>query len=84
MFGELALLLRRARRARVTAITHCTLLALDEASFLALARENEAVAALIVARAAKRGVTLDPGVFAARVSAPPLPLRWLRSLHAVD
>ena len=84
MFGELALLLRRARRARVTAITHCTLLALDEAAFLALARENEAVSALIVQRAAKRGVTLDPGVFAARTVPVPLPLRWLRALHPAE
>ena len=84
MFGELALLLRRARRARVTSITHCTLLALDEAAFLALARENEAVSALIMARAARRGVTLDPGVFAARATRPPLPLRWLKSLHSSE
>ena len=84
MFGELALLLRRARRARVTAITHCTLLALDETQFLALARDNEAVASLVRARAEKRGVILDKQVFAMRKSPSALPLRWLKALRPAE
>jgi CPA1 family monovalent cation:H+ antiporter len=66
MFGELGLLLRRARRARVTAITHCTLLALDEARFLDLVRTNAALRGFVEERARKRGVTLDASVFAGR------------------
>ena len=80
MFGELALLLRRARRARVTAITHCTFLVLDEARFLDLARSNAALRAMVEERARKRGVTLDPAVFAPRAAPRPRPLAWLRGL----
>ncbi|HMO73324.1 MAG TPA: cyclic nucleotide-binding domain-containing protein, partial [Paracoccaceae bacterium] len=80
MFGELALLLRRARRARVTAITHCTFLVLDEARFLDLARANGALRASVEERARKRGVTLDPAVFAPRAAPRPRPLQWLRGL----
>jgi CPA1 family monovalent cation:H+ antiporter len=77
MFGELGLLLRRARRARVTAITHCTLLALDEARFMDLVRQNASLRAFVLARAEKRGVTLDPAVFTPRRTGSG-PLDWLR------
>jgi monovalent cation:H+ antiporter, CPA1 family len=59
MFGELSLLLGRRRRARVTAITHSTLLALDEADFLALLQRNDALSAAVRDSAAQRGVPLD-------------------------
>lgn len=59
MFGELSLLLRRRRRARVTAITHSTLLALDEADFLDLLKRNAALSAAVQESAAQRGVPLD-------------------------
>ncbi len=78
MFGELGLLLRRSRRARVTAITNCTLLALDEARFMSLMSQNESLRAFVLARAEKRGVTLDPSTFAPRKRTLPRPLEWLR------
>ncbi|MFN3970589.1 MAG: cation:proton antiporter [Gemmobacter sp.] len=85
MFGELALLLRRARRARVTAITHCTLLVLDEARFVDLVRENPALRAKVEERAEKRGITLDPGIFDARAAGRRSPLNWLRQvLHPAE
>jgi CPA1 family monovalent cation:H+ antiporter len=59
MFGHLAVISGRSRKAQVTAITHCTLLALDEARFLALLRRNAGLREAVAASAAKRGVTLD-------------------------
>jgi CPA1 family monovalent cation:H+ antiporter len=77
IFGELALLLRRPRRARVTAITHCTLLALEEGRFLDLIRGNDALCALVRERAEARGVTLDPRLLAAQPVPRALPFRWM-------
>ncbi len=59
MFGHLAVISGRSRKGQVTAITHCTLLALDEARFLALLRRNAGLRAAVAASAAKRGVVLD-------------------------
>lgn len=59
MFGHLAVISGRSRKSQVTAITHCTLLALDEARFLALLRRNAALREAVAASAAKRGVPLD-------------------------
>jgi CPA1 family monovalent cation:H+ antiporter len=85
MFGELALLLRRARRARVTAITHCTFLVLDEPRFLDLLRENPGLRATVEERALKRGISLDPGIFAPRPPVRRSPLAWLRAaLHPAE
>ncbi len=85
IFGELALLLARPRRARVTAITHCTLLALDEARFLDLVRGHDALCAVVRDRAGRRGITLDPQLLASRVApARPAPVTWLmRALRPV-
>jgi hypothetical protein len=58
MFGHLALLTRAARRARVTAITPCTLLVLDQSRFLRLLARSPALRAAVRASAEKRG--LDP------------------------
>jgi len=59
MFGHLALLRRSARRGQITAITHCTLLTLDESRFLALLRRNAALRKAVVDSAEKRGVSID-------------------------
>lgn len=60
MFGQLAVLSRRNRRTRVTAITHCTLLALDDARFLALLEKSDQLRDAVRASAEKRGVKLTP------------------------
>ena len=59
MFGHLALLRRTGRSGQITAITHCTLLTLDEARFMALMKRNKAIRKAVLASAEKRGVTLD-------------------------
>ncbi len=68
MFGQLSLLLGKPRRAQVTAITHCTVLTLDEAAFLTLVRRNPAFAATVQESAEKRGVKID---LDALLSVPP-------------
>jgi monovalent cation:H+ antiporter, CPA1 family len=82
MFGELALMLRRARRARITAISHCTLLVLDESRFIELMHENEGLRALVIERARKRGVTLDPAAFRERPRGRRSAMGWLRTKAA--
>lgn len=59
MFGQLAVIARRSRKAQVTAITYCTLLALDEARFMELLRKHAAVREAVLASAERRGVKLD-------------------------
>lgn len=59
MFGQIALLLKTPRRGQITAITHCTLLTLDEAHFLSLLARNPELKAAAIASAERRGVTLD-------------------------
>ncbi|WP_333831222.1 cation:proton antiporter [Pararhodobacter sp.] len=59
MFGHLALLRRSARRGQISAITHCTLLTLDESRFLALLRRNAALRQAVQESAEKRGVAID-------------------------
>ncbi|MGP3697518.1 cation:proton antiporter [Rhodobacter sp. NSM] len=61
MFGHLAILTRKPRRAQVTAISHGTLLSLDEARFLELLRRNTALQQAAVESAARRNVTIDLG-----------------------
>ncbi|MCC6305829.1 MAG: cation:proton antiporter [Rhodobacteraceae bacterium] len=57
MFGELALLTgSRVRRGNVRAITHATLLRLDEAGFFALLRRSPELRAGVVEGAARRGL----------------------------
>ena len=62
MFGQLSLLLRRPRRARVTALSHTTLLTLEESRFLDLMHRAPQLAMAVQASADKRGVALDPTV----------------------
>ncbi|GGH60343.1 cyclic nucleotide-binding domain-containing protein [Frigidibacter albus] len=64
MFGQLALLARMRRRTQVVAITHCTLLALDEARFRTLLEKSAPLRRAVVDSAARRGVKLDPALFA--------------------
>lgn len=62
MFGQLSLLLRKSRRAKVSAVTHMTLLSLEEARFLDLLRRSPTLCAAVEASAEKRGVALDETV----------------------
>jgi len=51
------------RSGQITAITHCTLLTLDEPRFIALLSRNAALREAVMSSAEKRGVTLDlPGL----------------------
>ncbi|MBM9593240.1 cation:proton antiporter [Roseitranquillus sediminis] len=59
MFGQMAILMHRARRTEVRAITPCTLLALDEPRFLRLLGRSRALQEAVQESAAKRGIQLD-------------------------
>lgn len=59
MFGQLSLLMKKSRRARVTAISHMTLLTLEEARFLDLLRRSPELCGAVQASAERRGVALD-------------------------
>ncbi|MDO9638739.1 MAG: cation:proton antiporter [Pseudotabrizicola sp.] len=78
MFGQLSLLLRRSRRARVTAISHTTLLSLEEARFLELLRRAPQLCTAVQTSAEKRGVALDASQLP--LAGTPAPARpgWLR------
>jgi CPA1 family monovalent cation:H+ antiporter len=56
MFGQLGILTHRPRRAQVTAITHCTLLTLDEARFLDLLSRDETLREAVEKSTARRGL----------------------------
>ncbi|RID92083.1 sodium:proton antiporter [Gemmobacter lutimaris] len=72
MFGQLGILTRRPRRAQVTAITHCTLLTLDEARFLDLLSRDATLREAVEKSTARRGLMEA----AARVPPPePAPVR---------
>ncbi|WP_333828804.1 cation:proton antiporter [Pararhodobacter sp.] len=58
MFGQLALLTRQMRRTQVTAISHSTLLVLDEALFRRLLARNEVLRAAVRESARQRGADL--------------------------
>lgn len=59
MFGQLSILTRTPRRARITTVTHCTFLTLDEARFIDLLGRHPALAEAVSRNAASRGVKLD-------------------------
>ncbi|WP_435259110.1 cation:proton antiporter [Thioclava sp. FR2] len=59
MFGQLSLLMKKSRRAKVKAISHMTLLSLEESRFLDLLRRSPALCAAVQESADKRGVALD-------------------------
>lgn len=58
MFGQMAILMQKARRTEVRAITPSTLLVLDEARFRRLLKRSQALQVAVRASAEKRGV--DP------------------------
>lgn len=59
MFGQLSLLSRQTRRTQVTAISHSTLLVLDEARFRRLLSRNESIRTAVRASAEQRGISLE-------------------------
>lgn len=59
MFGQLAILARKPRKTQITAITHCTLMTLDDARFLELLDRNATLRDAVQKSAEKRGVALD-------------------------
>jgi CPA1 family monovalent cation:H+ antiporter len=69
MFGQFSVLTQAPRRARVTALTPCTLLSLDEARFVDLLRRNAALREAVAESARARGVNLDLAAFGARTAA---------------
>jgi CPA1 family monovalent cation:H+ antiporter len=77
MFGQISVLTRKPRRVQVVAITRCTLLALDESSFLALLRDTPPLMAQVQATIDRRAVKID---LAALVAATPPPRRGLSGL----
>ncbi|MFN7225369.1 MAG: cation:proton antiporter [Paracoccaceae bacterium] len=79
MFGQLSLLLRRPRRARVTAISHTTLLTLEETRFLDLLRRAPRLSMAVQASAEKRGVALDVNLLPRAPTQPLEKLGWFRA-----
>jgi len=68
-FGHIGLLTRQPRRAMISAISHCTLLSLDETRFKTLLTRNRSLYDAVLHSAELRGVTLD----SAALSDPPQP-----------
>jgi CPA1 family monovalent cation:H+ antiporter len=56
MFGQLSLLSRQTRRTQATAISHTTLLVLDEARFRKLLKRNQDVRSAVLESAERRGL----------------------------
>jgi len=71
MFGQLAILAKGRRRSQVRAITHCTLLSLDEARFLRLLRRSKKLREAVEQSAARRGVRLTPAETPPAETPPP-------------
>lgn len=59
MFGQLALLSRQTRRTQITAISHSTLLVLDETRFRGLLSGSETLRAAVTESALRRGLPID-------------------------
>ncbi|WP_109666071.1 cation:proton antiporter [Roseicyclus mahoneyensis] len=59
MFGQMAILLKKARRAEVRAIAPSTLLVLDEARFRRLLSRSETLQTAVLASAEKRGISTE-------------------------
>ena len=56
MFGQLSLLSRQTRRTQITAISHSTLLVLDESRFRRLLERNQPLRVAVLESAEKRGI----------------------------
>lgn len=59
MFGQLALLSRKVRRTQVTALSHSTLLVLDEARFRRLLQRNTTIREAVRESAKQRGLNTE-------------------------
>lgn len=59
MFGHLTLLRRTPRVGQVTAITHCTMLTLDDAQFRELLDRDAGLRRAVADSAARRGIPID-------------------------
>jgi CPA1 family monovalent cation:H+ antiporter len=59
MFGQLSLLSRQTRRTQATAISHTTLLVLDEIRFRRLLNRNQKLRAVVIESARKRGLDIS-------------------------
>ena len=59
MFGQLSLLSRQVRRIQITAISHSTLLVLDEVSFRRLLERSETLRAAVRESAERRGLSTE-------------------------
>jgi CPA1 family monovalent cation:H+ antiporter len=59
MFGQLALLSHHTRRTQVTAISHSTLLVLDETRFRRLLKRNSVLCEAVKESAQKRGIPIE-------------------------
>ncbi len=70
MFGQLAVLARHRRRAQVTALTHSTILVLDETRFKRLLESSPELRAVVRDSARVRGVTLPRGTLPQRRDRP--------------
>jgi CPA1 family monovalent cation:H+ antiporter len=69
-FGHLGMLTRQPRRAMVSAITHCTLFALDEARFRRLLARNKALQRAVEDSAVARGANVAQVMSHARPDGP--------------
>lgn len=58
-FGHIGLLTREPRRAMISAISHCTLLSLDEARFKRMLSRNRSLYQAVLNSAELRGITLE-------------------------
>ncbi|MGY6549397.1 MAG: cation:proton antiporter [Roseinatronobacter sp.] len=58
-FGHIGMLTRQPRSAMISAISHCTLLSLDETRFKRLLARNRALYQAVLHSAELRGITLD-------------------------
>ncbi len=63
MFGQLSLLSRQTRSTKITAISHCALLVLDEPSFRRLLKRSETIRNAVAESAQRRGVAMDTLAF---------------------
>jgi monovalent cation:H+ antiporter, CPA1 family len=63
-FGHIGLLTRQPRSAMISAISHCTLLSLDEVRFKRLLARNRSLYDAVLHSAELRGVRLDEGALA--------------------
>ncbi len=71
MFGQLTILARQRRRGQVTAISHSTLLALDETRFRRLLERQPSLRQAVRDSAARRGVKLAEGSLPDDEALPP-------------